>query len=383
MSLNLLLKNLSRNKIRTSLTAMAVIVLVAIYCLANTVTATMNGMVTAHSVQTRLIVREKWVMPSRFPIRHVPKVAAAPGVLDWTVWHFYIGYLNDAGNVGMGFATRLENLTQMHAGLEDMDPALVDAMKKDKSGALVGKAVMDSMNWKVGQRFTVRSLSNPGHDLPFTIVGVIPSELWTRTFFFREDYYQDGTGDKEFVNVMWLQAANEEAAKRLAAQVEGMFKSGEVKLRVETEASGANRVVSRNAAIINLINFVVAILLVDMVFVLSNSISMTVRERRKEMAILKALGFRPIDIVYMVVGEAMIVGVAAGFLGAGTAHLISVANAANLLPAKINFLLLFPVPAIFVLHGAIVGALVSLLGAILPAWRAQSVKVVDVFSSVG
>ena len=70
------LKNLGRNKLRTTLTGMAVVVLVAIYTIASTVTDKVNEAVEAHSSEVRLILREKWTIPSRLPIRYVPELAS-------------------------------------------------------------------------------------------------------------------------------------------------------------------------------------------------------------------------------------------------------------------------------------------------------------------
>jgi len=381
--IGLFLKNLGRNKVRTGLTAMAVIVLVAIYTLATTVTDTINQMLAAHSSQSRLIVREKWIMPSQFPIRYVSKIAEVEGVDDWTAWHFYAGYVDDAGHAGAGLATRMDNLREMHPGLDDLDPALIEAVEADKTGALVGQWIMNQLDARVGQKFTVRSFTHLGEDLEFKIVGVLPSDIWARNFFFREDYYQEALGEKDHVNIVWLRTADEKTGRRVAAEVEQLFENAPAKLRVETESAGVGRFLGRTSTVVHLINMVVAILLIDMVVVLSNSINMTVRERRREMAILKILGFQPRFILLMIVGEAVTVGALGGLFGAGLAWGASVLNLAGYFPMRIDFLLQFPIPARFLLHGFVVGALVGFLGSIIPAWNARKVQVVEAFSNVG
>jgi putative ABC transport system permease protein len=379
----LFLKNLGRNKVRTALTALAVVVLVAVYTLASTVTDIVNQVVSAHSSQTRLIVREKYIMPSQFPIRYVPKIAAIEGVEDWTVWHFYAGYLDDAGHTAAGIATRMDNLREMHPGMEDLDPALLDAMDREKNGVLMGQSILDQMNWHPGQKFSLTSFTHLGKNLDFKIVGVLPSELWSKNFFFREDYFQEGVGDRESVNLVWLRVADSETGKRVAADAERLFANSRDKLRVETESAGVGRFMGRANTIVHIINFVVSILLIDMVVVLSNSISMTVRERRREMAILKILGFQPRFILGMIAGEAIVVGAAGGLLGAGLAYLVSVLNMAGQLPIRIDFLVQFPIPPRFILHGLLVGAAVGFIGSAVPAWMAQKVRVVEAFSNAG
>jgi putative ABC transport system permease protein len=379
----LLIKNLGRNKLRTGLTGLAVLMLMAIYTFTFAVTDKVNRLIDAHSSQNRLMIREKWVMPSKFPVRYVSKIAQVEGVDDWTPWNFYAGYLDDAGHMAQGVATRIDNLREMHPGLENLDPALLEQMQHEKEAVLIGQAAMEQMNWKVGQKFTVMSFTHLGKNLEFRVIGVLPSDLWSRNFFFRQDYYQEATGDKESVNLVWARVADANTAKRVSAEIEQLFENSREKLRVETESAGVGRLVGRTTALVNILNFVVAVLLLDIVAVLANSISMTVRERRREVAILKILGFQPSFVLMMVIGEAVLVGAAGGVLGGGAAWLLATVNSAGLLPTKIDFLLEFPVSLKFVFQGLLIGVLVGFLGSVIPAWSAQKISVIEAFSKAG
>src|SRR5262245_47900763 len=120
---------------------MAVVVLVAIYSVVSTVTSSVAGIVAAQASQTKLIVTERWVMPSKLPLRYVNEVTSTPGVMDWTVWHYYPGFFDESrqsSRMSMGIATRADNLRSMQKGMDKLDPMAVEALKKEKSGALVG-----------------------------------------------------------------------------------------------------------------------------------------------------------------------------------------------------------------------------------------------------
>jgi putative ABC transport system permease protein len=379
----LLVRNLGRNKLRTSLTGMAIVVLMAIYTFTFAVTDKVNRLVGAHSSQNRLMIREKWVMPSRFPIRYVPAIANLEGIEDWTPWNFYGGYLDDAGHTVAGIATRIDNLREMHPGLENLDPALLERMQQEKDAVLMGPSTLQQMNWQVGQKFTVTSYTHPGKNLQFHVIGVLPSDLWSRNYFFRQDYYQEATGDHEDINILWVRTTDADAAKRLSGEIEQLFDNAREKLRAETESAGVGRLMGRAAALVNILNFVVVILLIDIVAVLANSISMTVRERRREVAILKILGFQPRFVLMMVIGEAMLVGAAGGMIGGGAAYLLATLNSADCLPMRIEFLVEFPVGLKFVFQGLLVGMLVGFVGSVIPAWSAQKISVIEAFSKAG
>src|SRR5262249_33672811 len=151
------------------------------------VTSTVEKMVENDASQAKLIVTERWVMPSQIPQRYIPYLNRIPGVDDWTTWNFYFGSFDASRKKqteGLGLATRLDNLVEMHAGLEKLDPAIIDAMKREKHGALMGAGIMEMMSWKVGQQFTLVSTSHPDKNLTFKVVGVMPIGEWPRNFFF-------------------------------------------------------------------------------------------------------------------------------------------------------------------------------------------------------
>ena len=378
--LELVLKNLGRNRVRTLLTGFAVLTLTTIYSVVSNTTAFI-GKLVENAADTRLVIREKWMTPSRVPSRYARVIADVPGVEDWTLWYNYGGYLDDSHRVdrrGLGIATRMENLREMQPGLENLDPAVLEAMKQDRTGALVGAGVMKSMNWEVGQRFTVTSMNFAGTDLVFKILGVLPDTRWSQNFFFRDDYFQEGTGDKDRWHMMWVRVRDPETGRRVAAQIEKMFENSDTELLVETESAGIARLTDRSKSIVAIVDIVVWILLIDMLIILSNSISISTRERRREMAVFKVLGFQPGYIMAMVIGEAMLVGAIGGALGGGLAFWLSSIS----LPFKLPVLLQLSVTARAIPIGFFLGILVGALGSVIPAWNARTTNVTEVFSKI-
>jgi putative ABC transport system permease protein len=122
-------------------------------------------------------------------------------------------------------------------------------------------------------------------------------------------------------------------------------------------------------------------ILVTLALVISNSISISVRERRKEMAVLKVLGFQPRHILGLVLGEALLIGTASGLLSAGgSTYFIN--NVMGGLKLPIAFFQAFTIPPEAIGWGAAVGFGTALVGSIIPAFSARRVKVSDVFSKV-
>jgi putative ABC transport system permease protein len=383
----LILKNLRRNKLRTTLTALAVTVMVTICAEMTTIIFWVHRHVETQASQSKLLVSERWVAPSRIPARYLSLLTLQEGVEDWTLWNLYTGFLDASrqrSRQGFGLATRPDNLIGMHLGLEALDPAAVEALKREKTGAILSADLMELMNWKVGQQFTVLSSSHPNKDLRFKIVGVLPPGEYARNFFFREDYFEEGTGNKETITCVWLRLRDAETAQRVGARIQEQFQSHQPELKVETESAGAARFVSRGQAILSIIELVVSILIIDMVIVLSNSISVATRERRVEMAVLKVLGFEPLTIMVLVIGEATLIGAVSGFFGSALAWLCSTVAVTGILPSTsaTRVFFTFPIQAHMILWGALMGAFVGFAGSVVPAWNARKVKVSDVFAKI-
>ena len=122
-------------------------------------------------------------------------------------------------------------------------------------------------------------------------------------------------------------------------------------------------------------------ILVTLSLVISNAISISVRERRLEMAVLKVLGFQPWQLLILVLGEALLIGILAGLVSAGATYFI-VNNWLGGVKFPIAFFPVFFIPVDAFWWGLAIGTLTSLAGSIMPAWSARTVKVSDVFSKV-
>ena len=384
---NLVFKSLGRNKVRTAVTGLGVIVLVAIYAIVTNVTSSVKLKISSGD-QTRLIVSERWTMPSQVPLRYIPEITRLPGVKSWTTWTFFVGFCDKiprSDRQAATLAVHPSTLREMHAGLDQLPDEIYDEWLKTKDAILVGSAMMQKMGWHVGQQITIFGARFPPVDLTFKIVGVIPGGDWSSASFCRQDYVGDATATGgDMVTAILLAVDSEARAKELASELMREYENRQPALKVETESAGVARFASRSSAVLVIVDAVVAILLINMVIILSNSISISVRERRVEMAVLKVLGFQPMQIAAMVIGEAMLVGGIAGMLGTAIVCTISTLTNESILPLQVwnSFLLQFPVPWSAVGSSGFLGAMVGFTGSVFPALAARKVKVSDVFARI-
>ena len=121
------------------------------------------------------------------------------------------------------------------------------------------------------------------------------------------------------------------------------------------------------------------IALASMAVVIATAISISVRERRSEMAILKVLGFGPWRILLMILGEGLLIGAGSGLLSVAATYLIVNVWYGGV-PFPIAFFPAFKIPALAFVWGPLIGGGTALVGSVVPAVTAMYVNVAQVFA---
>jgi putative ABC transport system permease protein len=278
--------------------------------------------------------------------------------------------------------------------LQDLSDDLVDALKKDPRNVLLGKERLEMLNMKVGQNFKLTSINYRDIDLEFRIVGELPGNQYNLMGIMNGEYFKHGFDayytqkkahhplETRQLSLIWLRVPDKDAVAKVAAIIENSPKFADRPLKCETASSGIAAFLDAYRDLLNAFKwYVVPAILISMTLVISNAIAITVRERRTEMAVLKVLGFRPLQIQVLVLGEALVVGGLSGLLG--TFATLAIINwVFGGIPLQIAFFPAFTIPYGALAWGFAIGTGTALAGSFLPAWTARSVKVSEVFSKV-
>jgi putative ABC transport system permease protein len=404
----LVLKNLRRNPLRTSLTAIAIALLVLMATLIWTVVQALDALTEERSHDLKLIVGERWRNPSMMPLTHahyldphkpqfiLDRRDVGPG--DFMTWSFYFGTTEKwkltPDNWAFFFVMNPDHILPMMDDMQGLDPALVRKLKDNPKACLLGSRRLQDLRRSVGDRFRLYSYDFKGLDLEFEIVGQMPPGRYNDTgimnerYFYRalDDYFRK-TGRKHPlqenpISYVWLRVRDRETFERVARTVRSasVFSDRPVKCQTAAAAFGSWLEPYRDL-IWGIKVFLVPALLGCMALVLANAIAISVRERRQEIAVLKVVGFRPGQVLLLVLGEALLVGGASGLLAAAfTYGFFNLAYGG--VPFEIAFSPVFRVPEESLLWGPAVGFATALLGSALPSWSASRVKVAEVFAKV-
>jgi putative ABC transport system permease protein len=264
----------------------------------------------------------------------------------------------------------------------------VKEMETNKRAVILSAQQLALTHKKVGDRIKVTGINFTGIDLECEIVGGFPPGRYDRFAVMNRDYLNDaidaypkthgGTrhplADRNLNNV-WLQVPDLAYFGRIAEQIDRSGRFVDPAIKCETLSSGIDAFIEGFRDLFWAMRWLLApAILVTMVLIIANAISIGVRERRSEMAILKVLGFRPVQIMLLVLGEAVLIGASSGALSTAVTYVV----VNKVVPHSQNFQVWVPIEAFW--WGPVVGGLTALIGSFFPAWSACKVRVSEVFA---
>jgi putative ABC transport system permease protein len=113
----------------------------------------------------------------------------------------------------------------------------------------------------------------------------------------------------------------------------------------------------------------------------ANTMAMSIRERTREVSVLKTLGFTRPTVLGLFVGEAVTLSLMGGILGALTGYALLLRFAKS--PQLTQFLVLGPSSLVPIFVAIVVAAIVGFLSAIIPSYHASRVDIVEGLRHIG
>lgn len=412
----LIIQNLFRNKTRSLLTAAGTMILVFVVTLVWSILGFLATATTEKPANIKAIVSERWRLPSMMPYAYAPSLkqgaATEPEHIkptDDMTWTFYGGSIDPKKrtfeSIVFAFCLEPKKLLTMMDGLDELPPdsqerksleAAVAKLEQNRQGILLGQQRADMLKKKVGDRFVIHSFNYKEIDLEVEVLGILPTRRYDQSAAMNIEYllnaidaYKQKHNGKahemadKTLNLVWLRVPDTKAFTQVAAQIEASPQFTLPAVKVQTASAGISTFLEAYADLLWGMRWLLApAILVTLAVVIANAISISVRERQTEFAVLKVLGFRPAQILMLVLGEALLVGVVSGVLSAGGTWLI-VNQVAGGIPFPIAFFPKFLIPVQAWWWGLAVGGGTAFLGSFVPAANACRVKVSEVFARVG
>ncbi len=380
--LGLIFKNSVRNRRRSALTIASIAVSLCILCMLISMYRAMFYGEATPAQALRLVTRHRVSLTQPIPIYYRDKIRQIPGVHDIMVWQWFGGVYKDARdpkNMFPRFGSEPDHLFNVNPEFQLPDEQKI-AFQRERTGAIVTHTLANEMNFHLGDRITIVGDIFPV-TLELKVVGIFDEPDKVSMLYFNREYLREalgaGSAEQDMVGAFLVQADSAADVPRIAAAIDSQFESSPFPTRTESEKAFQ---LSFLSFLGNLRIFIMAIcgaVTFTILLVSGNTISMSVRERIREVGILKTLGFTPGTILGIVLGESAIISIIGGALGcllaAGMCAVVAKSPGGDFMPA-IRTLSVTPLIGLLSLGVAL---FIGIFSSLLPAWSASRTSILD------
>ena len=317
--LSLVLRNLTRNKRRSILTTLSITVSVFIFASLISLPGLINQVLRDRANSLRLITHSKASLLYMLPESYRRRIETVPHVEAVAAYSVFLATYRDPNEQLGVLAVDDDHLRDIFPDW-DLSAEAEQQFKSMRTAALVATNLMKVYGWHVGQTFMLRGTMYPV-DLQLTIVGVLSEAGAGPRIIFRRDYMEELLGRPGTANLFWVKVDSSKSSPEVIAAIDEMFANSPNETATETEvALIKNQVGGTMSLMVNGAKFLAAIVIFTIALVAANTAAMAVRERRHEMAVMRAIGFTRNSIVARILVEGLMVGVTGGVLGCALAY---------------------------------------------------------------
>jgi putative ABC transport system permease protein len=381
--LPLIMKNAWRNRRRTTLTVVSIGISM---CLLGMLMAIYHAFYLSDpppGQALRLVTRHRVSLVFIMPQAYGDRIRRIPGVREVVIRNWFGGVYKDARdykNFFPRFATEPDRMFKVFTDIsipEDQKKAFLN----ERSACIVGRELAERLNFHLGDRITLVGDIYPV-TLELTVRGIMDSDLQAGSLYFDREYLEQSLPEarRGTAGMFSILCENTDAVPRIAKAVDDEFhNSSAAETKTESEAAFSLGFINSLGNVKLFLLSICGAVTFTILLVAGNTMAMTVRERVREVGILKTLGFTPARILAILLGESLTIALAGGTLGyvLGSALCIAMRHAPVMF-SQIKTLTLGPFVTVICFTVALA---IGLMSSLLPAWKASQTSIVEALRS--
>ncbi len=383
--LKLILKNALRHKLRTALTMLGIAVAVSAFGLLQTVVQMWYLGVEA-SAANRLIARHSVSFIFPLPLAYRDRIAKIPGVENVTYANWFGGVYIDKKQFFARMAIDNETFFDVYPELVVPKDQL-ESFNRERNACIIGEDLVKRYNLKLGDIVPIDGDIYPGK-WEFVVRGIYrprdkmtdPSNMFFHWKYLDEQLKADWPERAGAIGwyVIWI--SNPSDAPRVSEQVDQLFANSSAETKTETERSFQQGFIASAGAILTAMNFISFVIIGIIMLVLGNTMIMAARERTREFAVMKTLGFKTGHLIGLIGGESLIISAIGSAIGLALTFPIT-EGFATVLPK--GWFPIFHVQTTTLILACAAALLVGLAASLFPIQRAVKTRIVDGLRQLG
>lgn len=381
-----LLQNLRRNRLRTALTVASFALPMGVLVIAVSLVAIFVRTGIRAQRELRLAVRSNVSLASLLPEGHRRKIEELDP--DHTRlravcgFRWFGGRVPGTGETVQALGTDPDTFATVFSELA-LSSDEIDRFNRDRRAAVVGEQLARKYNWRVGERFTLDSNIPPYMSLEFVLIKTLPQPERALAVYFRRDYFEEALRQQgsptSGCNLFWVKCQNADALQALKPLIDARFANTPSETETVDENAFFALFTQALGDIPGLMQAMTVVVVCIMGLVAGNTMMMSFRERTRELAVFKAIGFQARRVFIIVLSESILLALIGSIVG-----ILPVATFLHFVPLPVRFgpigrVELSPVA---VVAGLAVSLVVGAAAGLLPAWSALRLRTTDALRRV-
>src|SRR5215469_12773754 len=380
--LPLIVKNCWRNRRRTVLTVASIAISM---CLMGVVAAMYQAFYLSKpedSEASRLVTRNRISLTVSLPKGYLQRIKAVPGVKEAMMSNWFGGTYKDARDPKNQFARFLvepEKLFVVYPEFRIPDDQR-RAFEKERTACVIGRDLATQFGFQVGDHIPITGDIFPG-DYEFTVRGIFDSPRDSHLMYMNREYPEQALSEarRGFVGMYYIRIDDPQDSTRIAGAIDDMFRNADRQTKTESESAFLVGFLSLLGNVKMFMIAIVAAVMFTVLLVSANTMAMSVRERRREVGVLKTLGYSSGIVLGLILGEACSISMLGGVIGYSISMVLMMGVLKSPFGGFLPGLQLFQ-PMVLLTCVLVAGA-IGLLSSLVPAMGASRASIVEALRS--
>ena len=370
--------NLRRKKLRTILTIGSFAVALFLFGILAVVRGAFSQGVDIAGTD-RLVIINKVAIIQPLPLSYQARLLQIPGVQSVTFANWFGGYYQDERNFFGNFAIDVDTWRSVYPEYV-MPEEQWKAFVEDREGCVIGEGLAERFGWKIGDRIPLTGTIFTG-TWEFNVRAIYKgkrlqddvSSMWFQWKYFDErKEFQKG-----LIGWFTLRVTNPDEAVQVARAIDETFANSPYETEAETEKAFVAGWVKQMGNIEALILSIGGVVFFTLLLVTGNTMAIAVRERIREFAVLKAVGYSDFTVLLLVLSESLLIAALGGVVGLALAKAFTLRGdpTGGLLP-------FFYLQQNAIWTGIALALVIGAVSGLAPAVSAMRLRVVDALRRV-
>ena len=373
--LPLLWANLRRKRLRTGLTFACVVAAFLLFGVLKGVEYALTG-VADLAGEDRLVTQHRVSLIQYLPISYLDRIRAIDGVRYATSNDWFGGFYQDDRNQLNVVAVDAASFADVYSeyGTAEQKRAFI----ADRTGALVGRDIAARYGWKVGDTVPIRSnifrKRNGADSWDLRIAAIYDLESDNSSVYLQYEYLnEERTYGHDEIGWVVMRIADPSRGPEIGKRIDDLFANSSAETRTSSESAFLQGFANQMGNIGAIVTVVAAAVFFTMLLVTANAMAQAVRERVRDIAVLRTLGFSNALVVVLVLAE----GVGITVLGAALGLWLGTGLTRSIGTQVQTFFPLMSVPSDAFATGVLLAVALGVLACALPCAQIWRLSVVE------